>query len=46
MIPIFNRLNVKVSCLGNHEFDFGLARLKELTDQTKSPWLLSNLKLG
>jgi len=34
MIDVFNQLNVKVSCLGNHDLDFGIARMKELVEKT------------
>ena len=46
MVKVFNSLNVKVSCLGNHDTDFGLKRMKELITKT-SPckWLISNLSL-
>ena len=42
MIDVFNRLKVDVSCLGNHETDFGLARMRELIQATNSPWLMAN----
>ena len=34
MVGVFNRLNVKVSCLGNHDLDYGVARMKELVQMT------------
>ena len=34
MIDVFNQLNVKVSCLGNHDLDFGIARMEELVSKT------------
>lgn len=43
MPPIINGLGVDVGCVGNHEFDFGFPRLKELINDTKFPWLLSNI---
>ena len=43
MVKPFNRLNVNISCLGNHELDMGLAKARELIDQTNCPWILSNL---
>ena len=46
MLKVFNRLNVKVSCLGNHDTDLGIKRMKELIAQTApSKWLMSNLSL-
>lgn len=44
MIEVFRRLNVKVSCLGNHEMDFGLERMEELIEKTRpTTWLMSNI---
>lgn len=43
MLDVFNRLNVKVSCLGNHDTDMGLAKMQELVKQTNSIWLMANL---
>ena len=43
MLEVFNRLHVKVSCLGNHDTDFGLAKMSELIDKTNCPWIMSNL---
>ena len=46
MVKVFNSLNIKVSCLGNHDTDFGLERAKELIEMTKpTQWLMSNLKI-
>ena len=45
MVGVFNRLNIKVSCLGNHDLDYGVPRMKELIGMTKPcKWLISNLK--
>ena len=45
MIKVFNRINVKVSCLGNHDLDLGLIRMEELINQTKpTVWVMANLK--
>ena len=43
MVGIFNRCNVKVSCLGNHDTDFGFTKMTELIGKTGIPWLMSNL---
>ncbi|KAL9712255.1 hypothetical protein Ac2012v2_005334 [Leucoagaricus gongylophorus] len=43
MQPILNALGVNVACPGNHEFDMGFPRLKELVPDTHFPWLLSNI---
>lgn len=46
MVKVFNSLNVKVSCLGNHDLDFGIQRMTELVGMTKPcKWLISNLNL-
>ena len=45
MVKVFNSLNVAVSCLGNHDLDFGIERMKELTTKT-GKWLLSNLNVN
>ena len=42
IIEPFNRLNVDVSCLGNHELDMGIPKAQELIAQTNCPWILSN----
>lgn len=46
MIEVYKRLKVQVSCLGNHDTDFGLAKMSELIEKTKTPWLMSNLFIG
>lgn len=44
MLEVFNRLNVQVSCLGNHDLDFGVDKMRDLTGRTAPcKWLLSNL---
>jgi 5'-nucleotidase len=43
MIAVFNRLNIKVSCLGNHDTDFGLEKMSENIAKTNSVWIMSNL---
>ena len=30
MVEVLNRSNVDVSCMGNHELDFGIERMQEL----------------
>jgi 2',3'-cyclic-nucleotide 2'-phosphodiesterase (5'-nucleotidase family) len=44
MVGYFNKLGVAVSALGNHDLDFGVERMEELTKAT-SPckWLMTNL---
>ncbi|KAL6233774.1 hypothetical protein BDW75DRAFT_241740 [Aspergillus navahoensis] len=41
--PLLNLVGVDIGCYGNHDFDFGDARLIELSSQLKFPWLLSNV---
>ena len=43
IIEPFNRMNVDISCIGNHEFDHGEEIAKKLINKTNSPWILSNL---
>ncbi|EIN11144.1 Metallo-dependent phosphatase [Punctularia strigosozonata HHB-11173 SS5] len=43
MPAIANGLSIDISVAGNHEFDFGYPRLKELINNTNFPWLLSNI---
>ena len=43
MIKPFNRMNVDISCLGNHELDKGQIVAKELIEQTNCEWVISNL---
>jgi 2',3'-cyclic-nucleotide 2'-phosphodiesterase (5'-nucleotidase family) len=52
MIPILDKLEVDVACVGNHDYvsnklikDDGIDHLKCLTDNLnpRVPWLLSNL---
>ena len=43
MIKPFNKLQIDVSCLGNHELDLGLPKAEELIAKTNCPWVISNL---
>jgi len=43
MLKPFNRMNVDVSCLGNHELEIGIEHGKELIKETNCPWVMSNL---
>ncbi|KAL2866638.1 bifunctional metallophosphatase/5'-nucleotidase [Aspergillus lucknowensis] len=40
--PILDLAKIDVACYGNHDFDFGNARLIELCGRLKIPWVLSN----
>ena len=42
MIMPFNRMNVDISCLGNHELDNGCENAKQLIAETNCPWIMSN----
>ena len=44
MVKPFNHMNVDVSCLGNHELDFGIEKCKELIEKTKCPWIITNVQ--
>ncbi|KAF8431807.1 Metallo-dependent phosphatase-like protein [Boletus edulis BED1] len=43
MVPVMNELAPDVALTGNHDFDFGYPHLSKLVDDTKFPWLLSNI---
>ncbi|XP_036382207.1 snake venom 5'-nucleotidase-like [Megalops cyprinoides] len=43
MVEILNKLGVHCAVYGNHEFDFGVDHLEEMTSQMDFPWLLSNV---
>lgn len=40
--PVLDLVGVDIGCYGNHDFDFGDARLIDLSSRLKFPWLLSN----
>ncbi|TFK55022.1 Metallo-dependent phosphatase [Heliocybe sulcata] len=43
MVPVLNEIGPDVALTGNHDFDFGYPHLCKLIQQTKFPWLLSNI---
>ena len=43
-VDVLNSLGVDYCVLGNHEFDYGEARLRELMDKSQFPWLGSNVR--
>ena len=46
MVKVFNSLNIQVSCLGNHDLDFGIAKMKDLVAKTAPcTWLMSNINV-
>ncbi|CAE7030825.1 yfkN [Symbiodinium sp. CCMP2592] len=43
-VDVLNSLGVDYCLLGNHEFDYGEERLRELMDKSRFPWLGSNVR--
>ena len=48
MVLPFNKMQVDVACVGNHDLDFGINQMMKCLDQTmsgdgKCQWILSNL---
>jgi 5'-nucleotidase len=44
MVQVFDRLNFDVSCLGNHDLEYGIPTFKKLIDKSpKTKWIMSNL---
>ena len=48
MVPSFNKCNVEVACIGNHDLDFGIEQMDKVLKQTMQPegncqWIMSNL---
>lgn len=43
MIELFNALKIDAAVLGNHEFDFGPAILRERMKASSFPWITSNV---
>uniref|UniRef100_A0A667X1U6 Ecto-5'-nucleotidase n=1 Tax=Myripristis murdjan TaxID=586833 RepID=A0A667X1U6_9TELE len=43
MVDILNKLGVHCAVYGNHEFDFGVDHLEEMTAEMTFPWFLSNI---
>ena len=41
--PFFNALGVDYAVTGNHDFDFGVDRLREIRKECRFPWLLANI---
>lgn len=44
MVQPLANLDLHVSCVGNHDYDFGVDHLSGLIGKLNFPWLLSNLK--
>eukprot|EP01095_Lingulamoeba_sp_RSL-Kostka_P005948 TRINITY_DN1814_c0_g1_i1.p1 TRINITY_DN1814_c0_g1~~TRINITY_DN1814_c0_g1_i1.p1 ORF type:complete len:561 (+),score=183.64 TRINITY_DN1814_c0_g1_i1:34-1716(+) len=45
IVPMLNKLNIDVGCIGNHEFDFGIEHLEHELSKSNVKWLLSNVVL-
>ena len=48
MVLPFNRMQVDVACVGNHDLDFGIEQMMKCLNQTMAPegkcqWIMSNL---
>ncbi|KAH5277735.1 hypothetical protein HBI26_064450 [Parastagonospora nodorum] len=43
MVPVLNNIGTDVSCVGNHDLDFGVKQYRYLTSKCKFPWLLANV---
>ncbi|RMZ73794.1 5 -nucleotidase [Pyrenophora seminiperda CCB06] len=43
MVPVLNNIGTDVSCVGNHDLDFGVRQYRHLTAKCKFPWLLANV---
>jgi len=43
MVKALNAISVDCAVFGNHDFDFGLHDLEELTQDCNFPWLMSNV---
>ncbi|KAJ8115426.1 hypothetical protein OPT61_g2925 [Boeremia exigua] len=43
MVPVLNTIGTDVSCVGNHDLDFGVKQYRYLSSKCKFPWLLANV---
>lgn len=43
MPPVLNALGVSASCVGNHDFDFGVDNMMQLNSECNFPWLMANV---
>ena len=43
MVKPLQSLGIDLACLGNHDLDYNLPRVKELTAKVGFPWLLTNI---
>lgn len=43
MVPVMRELKLDASCVGNHDCDFSFGHLERLIEDTKFPWMMSNI---
>ncbi|KIW71024.1 hypothetical protein, variant 3 [Phialophora macrospora] len=43
MVPVLNLIGTDVSCVGNHDLDFGVKQFRSLAQKCEFPWLLANV---
>lgn len=43
MVPVLNTIKTDASCVGNHDYDFGVQQFQYLTGKCNFPWLLANV---
>ncbi|KAM5354296.1 hypothetical protein ACJ41O_000946 [Fusarium nematophilum] len=43
MVPVLNMIGTDCTCVGNHDFDFGVKQFEHLSSQCDFPWLLANV---
>ncbi len=44
IIEIMNKMGFDISCLGNHEFDYGQAKLQQRIEQSDFPFVCANIE--
>jgi 2',3'-cyclic-nucleotide 2'-phosphodiesterase (5'-nucleotidase family) len=45
MLECLNQFGIHVACIGNHDFDFGLKKVRDFVARTTFPWVCSNIKI-
>eukprot|EP01062_Namystynia_karyoxenos_P001933 TRINITY_DN10674_c0_g1_i1.p1 TRINITY_DN10674_c0_g1~~TRINITY_DN10674_c0_g1_i1.p1 ORF type:complete len:1182 (+),score=375.75 TRINITY_DN10674_c0_g1_i1:177-3722(+) len=43
MTPVLQALAIDCACFGNHDFDFGVEKLVELSKDAECPWVMTNV---
>ena len=46
MIDVMNKVGFDISVIGNHEFDYGEANLKDRLEQADFDWVCANVDMG